>query len=104
MRAFPGSASRIHGYLAHHRRLEYISLEASLRSFTGTGQQREVLVLPPSDWIEFCQSLVSVVFFPKRCFLPNLINDGANSLDDQFWLLEVNKMSTLFSDDVRTVW
>src|SRR5258708_9299045 len=32
MRAFPGSASRIHGYLAHHRRLKYTSLEASLHS------------------------------------------------------------------------
>src|SRR5258708_17260663 len=32
MRAFPGSASRIHGYLARHRRIKYISPEAFLPS------------------------------------------------------------------------
>jgi hypothetical protein len=57
----------------------------------------------PSDWTESCQSLVGFVFLESP-FKPNPLNDGANSIDDQFWLVELNKMSTLFGDKMGTVW
>src|SRR5579859_2140619 len=63
MSVFPESASRIHGYLARHRRLEYISLEASSLSFSGTSSfflsKRPALLLP-----ELFSAPLEILLFP----------------------------------------
>src|SRR5713226_3963027 len=61
MRAFPGSASRIHGYLAHHRRLKYTSLDASLHPFSGTSRYffgKKLSLLSPGQFFAPSQILL----------------------------------------------